>query len=383
MSVASTADPSTAAEAAEALRAAAVSGQRVRIAGNGTKLGWGNPIAPPDVELHTTSMARVVAHNEGDFTAIVEPGLPFATLQSELAAKGQMLAIDPPADEATVGGVFAAADSGPLRHRYHAPRDLIIGVQLALADGSVARAGGTVIKNVAGYDLAKLFTGSFGTLGLIAEIAVRLHPLPQGTATAVGRSDDPAKLAAGAAACAREPLEADAFDVGWDAQGGAILVRLSGETASARVAKTLPLLADAGLVTAVEEDDDAIWARQREGQRSPDGVVVQVATGQASLRLVLEAARAAGATLVGRAALGLSWLRLDGMADDAAAARVTELREWLAPGSVTVTDAPAAVREAVDPWGPVDPARLALMRSVKARFDPTGACAPGLFVGGL
>jgi glycolate oxidase FAD binding subunit len=383
MSVASTADPSTAAEAAEALRAAAVSGQRVRIAGNGTKLGWGNPIAPPDVELRTTSMARVIAHNEGDFTAIVEPGLPFATLQSELAAKGQMLAIDPPADEATVGGVFAAADSGPLRHRYHAPRDLIIGVQLALADGSVARAGGTVIKNVAGYDLAKLFTGSFGTLGLMAEIAVRLHPLPQGTATAVGRSDDPAKLAAGAAACAREPLEADAFDVGWDAQGGAILVRLSGETASARVAKTLPLLADAGLVTGVEEDDDAIWARQREGQRSPDGVVVQVATGQASLRLVLEAARAAGATLVGRAALGLAWLRLDGMADDAAAARVTELRERLAPASVTVTDAPAAVREAVDPWGPVDPARLALMRSVKARFDPTGACAPGLFVGGL
>jgi glycolate oxidase FAD binding subunit len=383
MSVASTADPSTAAEAAEALRAAAVSGQRVRIAGNGTKLGWGNPITPPDVELRTTSLARIVAHNAGDFTAIVEPGLPFATLQSELAAEGQMLAIDPLAAAATVGGVFATADSGPLRHRYHAPRDLIIGVQLALADGSVARAGGTVIKNVAGYDLAKLFTGSFGTLGLIAEIAVRLHPLPQGTATAVGRSDDPAKLAAGAAACAREPLEADAFDVGWDADGGAILVRLSGETASARVAKTLPLLADAGLITSVEEDDDGIWTRQREGQRSPEGVVVAVATGQASLRLVLEAAQAAGATLVGRAALGLSWLRLDGLSDDAVTARITELRERLAPASVIVTDAPAAVREAVDPWGPVDPARLALMRSVKARFDPTGACAPGLFVGGI
>ena len=98
---------------------------------------------------------------------------------------------------------------------------------------------------------------------------------------------------------------------------------------------------------------------------------------------MLEAARTAGATLVGRAALGLSWLRLDRLSDDAAVTRVTELRERLAPASVTVTDAPAAVREAVDPWGPVDPARLALMRSVKARFDPTGACAPGLFVGGL
>src|SRR4029079_5532695 len=216
-------------------------------------------------------------------------------------AKGRGLGIAPPAAEATVGGVFATSDSGPLRHRYHAPRDLIIGVQLALADGSVARAGGTVIKNVAGYDLAKLFTGSFGTLGLMAEIAVRLHPVPQGTATAVGRSDDPAKpagrgaardgappatLGAAAPACGGEPLEADAFDVGWDAEGGAILVRLSGETASARVAKTLPLLAGAGLRTSVEERDGAIWARQREGQRSPEGVVVHVATGQASLRLV-------------------------------------------------------------------------------------------------
>jgi glycolate oxidase FAD binding subunit len=380
---ASTADPSTAAEAAETLRAAAVAGQRVRIAGNGTKLTWGNPIAPPDVELRTTGMSAIVAHNTGDFTAIVQPGLPFATLQAELAGAGQMLAIDPPGADATVGGVMATADSGPLRHRYHAPRDLVIGVQLALADGSVARAGGTVIKNVAGYDLSKLFTGSFGTLGLMAEIALRLHPLPQNTATAVGRSDDPAKLAAGAAACAHEPLEADAFDVGWDAQGGAILVRLSGETASDRVARTLPLLADAGLETSVEEDDEALWARQRDGQRSPEGVTLKVSAVPTALREVLEAARDAGATLVGRAGLGLTWLRLDGLSDDDAVARIGELRERLAPAEVTVLDAPAAVRSAIDPWGPVDPGRLALLRSVKARFDPTGALAPGLFVGGI
>jgi glycolate oxidase FAD binding subunit len=383
MSVASTADPSTAGEAAETLRAAAVAGQRVRIVGNGTKLAWGHRIAPPDVELRTGGMAAIVAHNAGDFTAIVQPGVPFATLQAELAAAGQMLAIDPPGTDATVGGVIATADSGPLRHRYHAPRDLVIGVQLALADGSVARAGGTVIKNVAGYDLSKLFTGSFGTLGLIAEIAVRLHPLPRNTATAVGRSDDPARLAAAAAACAHEPLEADAFDVGWDADGGAILVRLSGETAADRVARALPLLADAGLVTSVEEDDERLWARQREGQRSPEGVAVKVSAVPSALREVLEAARDVDATLVGRAALGLAWLRLDGLADDEAVARIAALRERLDPAAVTVLDAPAAVRAAIDPWGPVDPGRLALLRSVKARFDPTGALARGLFVGGL
>jgi glycolate oxidase FAD binding subunit len=376
-------EPSTPAEAAEALRAAAVAGQRVRIAGNGTKLGWGNPIAPPDVELRTTGLARIVAHNAGDFTVIVEPGVPFAQLQSELRKEGQMLALDPPGEDATIGGLVATGDSGPLRHRYLAPRDLVIGMKLALSDGTVASAGGTVIKNVAGYDLSKLFTGSFGTLGLIAQIALRLHPRPRSTATAIGTSEDPARLARAAAAVAREPLEADAFDVGWDAQGGAILVRLSGDTAGDRVAKTLPLLAGAGLRTSVDESDERLWQRQREGQRSADGVVVRVSAGPADLQRVLEAARSAQATLVGRAGHGLSWLRLDGLDHATAIARIGELRGALAPFPVTVLDAPAAVREAVDPWGPVDPVHLALLRSVKARFDPTGACAPGLFVGGL
>jgi len=380
---ASTAVPSTAAEAAEALRAAAVASSRVRIAGNGTKLGWGRPIPPPDVELRTTGLARIVAHNAGDFTAIVQPGVPLAELQRELAASGQMLALDPPGEDATVGGVVAAADSGPLRHRYNAARDLVIGVQFALPDGTVARAGGTVIKNVAGYDLSKLFTGSFGTLGVITEIALRLHPVPARTATAIGTSDDPARLAAAAAAVASRPLEADALDVGWDGEGGAILVRLSGDTASERVERTLPLLADAGLSTRVEPYDEALWAAQRAGQRSPYGVVVRVSAGPADLHAVLQAARDVGATLVGRAGLGLSWLRLDGLDDATAVARIAALRERLAPASAVVLDAPLAVREAIDPWGDVDPARLALQRSVKARFDPTGTCAPGLFVGGI
>src|SRR2546430_16810200 len=102
-----------------------------------------------------------------------------------------MLAIDPPladGDAATVGGVLATADSGPLRHRHGGPRDLVLGTTVALSDGTVARAGGKVIKNVAGYDLAKLFTGSYGTLGAILEVAVRLHPLPPRTVTAVGSS---------------------------------------------------------------------------------------------------------------------------------------------------------------------------------------------------
>jgi glycolate oxidase FAD binding subunit len=380
-------EPSSAAEAAEALRAASAAGQRVRIAGNGTKLGWGRPIPPPDVELRTNGMARIVAHNVADFTAIVQAGVPVATLQAELAREGQMLALDPPgADDAhgaTIGGLVATGDSGPLRHRYHAPRDLVIGVQVALADGSLARAGGTVIKNVAGYDLGKLFTGSYGTLGLICEIALRLHPRPQRTATAVGESGDPKALAAGARALAGQPLEADSFDVRWERGRGALLVRVSGETAGDRVARILPLLADAGLETSVEEEDDALWAAQRAGQRAQRGVVVRVSAPQASLRSVIEAARDAGASVVGRAGLGLAWLRMEDVDPQAAVDRIAQLRTRLEPSPVVVLDAPAAVREEVDPWGSVEPAHLALLRSVKARFDPSATCAPGLYVGGI
>ena len=113
--------------------------------------------------------------------------MPLERLREEFADAGQMLALDPPGDDATIGGIVATGDSGPLRHRYGGPRDLVLGVTVALPDGTVAQAGGKVIKNVAGYDLSKLMTGSFGTLGLIAQVALRLHPLPRETVTAYRR----------------------------------------------------------------------------------------------------------------------------------------------------------------------------------------------------
>ncbi len=137
-----------------------------------------------------------------------------------------MLALDPPlggGDAATIGGIVATADSGPLRHRYGAPRDLVIGITVALSDGTVAKSGGKVIKNVAGYDLGKLFAGSFGTLGLILGVAVRLHPLPATRATALFRGDSPDALARTAAALAHAPLELEALDVRWERGRGAVL----------------------------------------------------------------------------------------------------------------------------------------------------------------
>src|SRR5262249_28336550 len=159
----------------------------------------------------------------GDFTAILEAGVPLAEAQAKFASAGQMLALDPflgESNDATIGGVIAANDSGPLRHRYGAARDLVIGMTVVLSDGTIASSGGKVIKNVAGYDLAKLFAGSMGTLGLIARVAVRLHPLPVATATVRAHSTDPDRMAATVAVLTRTPLEADCFDVTWERYKG-------------------------------------------------------------------------------------------------------------------------------------------------------------------
>src|SRR5207302_1002100 len=152
-------NPTSYEEAAELLRRAADDGRPARFRGGGTKLGWGRPVPEPDLEIATGGLDRVLEHNAGDFTAVLQAGVPLA----------------------------------------------------------VAQDGGKVIKNVAGYDLGKLFAGAYGTLGLIAEVTVRLHPRPARTATVVARSSDPAQLAAAAAALAHAPLEADCLDLWWNA----------------------------------------------------------------------------------------------------------------------------------------------------------------------
>jgi glycolate oxidase FAD binding subunit len=371
--------PETAAEAAAALAEAAAGGRRVRFRGGGTKLGWGSPTPPPDVELSTERLDAIVEHNEGDLTAILQAGVPLARAQEAFRAAGQMLALDPPDGDgaATMGGIVATADSGPLRHRHNAVRDLVLGVQLALPDGSVARAGSKVIKNVAGYDLAKLLSGSFGTLGLIVEVNVRLHPLPLDTVTAVGRGGDPAVLAAAASDLAHRPIEAEALDVSWSGDAGAVLARFGGASAPERARAVLGLLSEAGLDGEAVDDDGPLWSRQAAAQRS--GMVVRVSATQQGVAAALAAARGAGGSAVGRAALGLVWITLPETSADA----VRELREQLAPAPCVVLDAPEAVREAIDPWDESDPGRLGLMRRVKERFDPHGVCNPGLFAGGI
>jgi glycolate oxidase FAD binding subunit len=399
--------PGSAAELARRLGEAAAAGARVRAVGGGTKLDWGAPGPPIDLELSTGRLRHAREHVPGEFVAVLEAGTPLAELQARLAQSGERLALDPPLGPdaaATVGGVIATGDSGPLRHRYGGPRDLVLGVTVALSDGTLARAGGKVIKNVAGYDLAKLLAGSFGTLGVIVEVAVRLHPLPEGTTTALAHGDDPARLASAASALAHERVELESLDVRWAGGEGAVLARAAGPAAAELADHANTVLRTAGLGAEVVEDDADLWQRQREAQRArsatapadpaaasgarataPAGppaasagdVVVRVSGLQSRLAEILSVADRLGGEVVGRAAAGLCWVRLSSGGADA----VRELRRELAPLPCVVLDAPAAVREEIDPWGDVDAGLLDLTRRVKARFDPAGALSPGRFVG--
>ena len=353
--------PTTVEELAEALRDADEAGRTVRLRGAGTKLGWVTE-ADASREIATTGLDGVIEHNAGDLTAVLSAGVPLARAQQVFGEKSQMLALDPPGRDATVGGVVATADSGPLRARYGGVRDLVVGMRVVLADGTVAKSGGQVIKNVAGYDVAKLFAGSFGTLGAITEVSVRLHPASPQTATTLGHADDPALLARGAQALSHARLEQLGLDVRWASGRGSVLSRAGGATPLPQSEAAERVLDEAGLETEIREDDDSLWEAQRERQRSPAGLVARVSALQTDLPDLLRTAERHGATLVGRHALGLFWLRLD---DGSPGELVSELRGRYV---TAVLDRPEGL--AIERNAGLEPGLELLMQRVKRRFDP-------------
>jgi glycolate oxidase FAD binding subunit len=316
--------------AAEAFREAAEEGLRVLPVGGGTKLGARGREA--DVELSTAGLDRILEHNAGDLTAILQAGVPLARAQEVFMAERQMLALDPPDGGATIGGIVASADSGPLRHRYGGVRDLVIGMTVALSDGTVARSGGKVIKNVAGYDLAKLVAGSWGTLGVILEVTVRLHPIPRARATAVFEPSNADELGRRVQKLAHAPLELESLDVRREGQRGTVLARFAGVRAVERAR---------GVGGRVVEDDDELWARQRDGQRD----AVRVSAVQTDWPRLCRTADRAGGSLVGRGALGLAWF----------------------------AGADEAVVRAAFPAREPNAAEAELMSRVRSRFDVHGA----------
>ena len=289
--------PATREELCSALAAAGEAGTPVRFRGGGTKLGW-PPAAPPStIELSTAGLTRIVEHNAGDLTAVLEAGVPLAEAQALFEKAGQRLALDPPDGGATIGGVVASGDTGPLRGRYGGPRDLVVGMRVALSDGTLAKSGGKVIKNVAGYDIAKLFAGSFGTLGAIVEVSVRLHPIAPLTATDLGEAHDPDGLARGAAAIGQSPLEHHGIDVAWGGGRGRVLARFAGASPRPQAEAAERLMAAQGLGTEIVEDDEPLWDEQRAAQRGP--LVVKVSSLPTRLPVLLRTADELGGAVAG------------------------------------------------------------------------------------
>lgn len=290
-------------EAAETLRAAGAAGRRVRIGD----------------DLDAGGMQRILEHEAGDLTCTVESGIRVSSLNRALAEHGQRLSLDPPGDP-TIGACLAASLSGPLRHRFGAPRDLVLGVTLVLADGTVANAGGKVVKNVAGYDLGKLVCGSRGRLAFIARVSLRLHPIPAASGTLVVESDD---VAGAVAALQRSQLAPSALDV---LHPGRVAVLFEG--AKRAVASQL---ATARELVGGDESGAGVWAESRERQGAAQGRV-RFAPGE------LDSALATLDEAVVRPAAGIAYVP-----------------------RATVDDVPAAV--------------LALQERVRERFDPQGVLA--------
>jgi glycolate oxidase FAD binding subunit len=373
--------PQTPEEAAEALRTLTKDGGSVRPRGGGTKFSWGGPCDPSAI-VSTSGLNDVMEHNAPDMTAVLRAGTPLATAQQIFAEARQMLALDPPLvdDAATIGGIIATNDSGPLRHRYRAGRDLVLGMTVVLGDGTLARSGSRVIKNVAGYDIAKLFAGSLGTLGLIVEMIVRLHPLPTRTVTVMGESDAPSIIQAGALALSHAPLEIESLDADWRDGSGRVLARFGGVAPEGQISTARTHLEKAGLEVSEVEDDSGIWSGQREQQRARQGELsFKVSALPGDFARVADATRRLQGRLVGRAGLGLYWVRVP------SSVQLSEVRSALGEVArhIVLQDASENVRADADVWGEPDGGGLRLMQAIKSRFDPANVCAPGVHVGGI
>jgi glycolate oxidase FAD binding subunit len=389
------ASPAGTGEASALLRAAAGYGLAVVPRGAGTGLEWGTPPASADLVVDLRSMDQVIEHEAGDLVVRVQAGATVGHLASVLAQAGQQLALDAPAD-ATVGGVVASGTAGPRRFRYGAPRDLLIGITVVRADGVVAHSGGKVVKNVAGYDIGKLFAGSQGTLGLIAEATFRLHPLP-GAVAYVTAEFGPAERAGAVAAvtsAAGSTLVPSAVELDWPAGSSRALrvgVLLEGTpTGVAERAKQMSeLLASAGGSPSVSDAAPPRW-----GQLPSPSTVVRVTFWVGRLSGVLDAIAAAGAgagvrpAISGSAGAGALYACLDpGTDHDAAVRFVTGLRDRTGDGgpgpsrgSVVVLAAPPPVMAAAGMYGTVPGS--ALMDAVKDQFDPDHRMFPGRRAGG-
>jgi glycolate oxidase FAD binding subunit len=390
-------------EIASVVQQAATAGVPIMPWGGGTAAAVGAPAARAGLVLGLKRLNRLMEHEPGDLTATAQAGLTLDALQTALRARGQWLSLDPPdAARATIGGVIAANASGPRRHLYGTVRDLLIGVTVVTADGSVVRGGGKVVKNVAGYDLPKLFIGSYGTLGIVVDATFKLRPLPDEERLIAVAFDRHKDCAAAVRAVLAADLIPNALEI-LDAAAGAplglgavtLVVGFDGlheqvEDQATALASLVAPLGGRDVTTLAAAAWPRLTAAARDAFESPAAVMslsVLPTLAAETMEHGAEAARRRGLTSAWSAHAGVGAVTGALAADREAATVAAVLTEWralarAAGGQATLAWAPLAVKSQIPVWDDAGPAGR-IMQRIKAQLDPNNVLNPGRFVAGI
>ena len=390
--------PSTIESLAEIVTWAHRGNYRLIPCGNGSKLDWGGLSQAIDLVVSTQKCDRILEHAVGDLTVTVEPGVKLADLQAKLLQTNQFLPIDPAFPEsATIGGILATADTGSWRERYGGIRDMVLGISFIRNDGKIAKAGGKVVKNVAGYDLMKLFTGSFGTLGIIAQVTLRTYPFPEASKTVVvtGDNDAIARAMQTLRNSSLTPTAADLVSASALARLGigkniGLVIRFQtiSQSITQQIAQLESIARELNLQISYYQDSDEanLWQILSEIIRFPSseqaiiGKIGITPTDAITLLQKLDKITNNRNLAMIHTGSGVGHLQLNN-------ANITEIEQTRSicndnSGFFTVLSAPKSIKQQIEIWGYSGNA-LPIMRAIKHKFDPQNMFSPGRFVDGI
>jgi len=396
--------PQTQAELAEVVAMAAANQWRSILCGSGSKLGWGGLAAGVQLVISTARLQRLIEHAVGDLTVTAEAGMKLTELQTVLAQANQFLAIDPAYPEAaTLGGIVATADTGCLRQRYGGVRDMLIGISIVRTDGKSAKAGGRVVKNVAGYDLMKLFTGSYGTLGVIEQVTFRIYPLPPASRTIVltGELEKITQITATLLASGLSPVAIELVTLTTltalgmsnvtDLKAIGLIIRFQSiEISVEKQADHLLQIGQAVGLNAVglaEADEFRLWQQLREqmdGRNQDPQITCKIGVSPSKAAEMLnQFSQLAPMMQTGviHASSGLGILCFDVTLPSATLLQLRQLCQRQG-GFLSVLEAPLEMKQTLDVWG-YSGNGLDVMQKIKQQFDPKSLFSPQRFVGGI